>query len=441
MSDFKYNNGFGNHFESEAIPQTLPSRGNAPQKVARGLYAEQISGTAFTAPRSKNQRSWLYRIRPSVNHQPFKPYESAKRVISSFHPFSPNIVPTPQQLRWDPLNVSDAGDVDFVDGLTTLAGAGDSQTKNGLAIHIYCATKSMEKRAFYNSDGDMLIVPQQVALIIKTEFGRLHVPPLHIAVVQRGLKFKVDLAEPADATRPARGFICETFKGHFELPDLGPIGANGLANPKDFEYPVAAFEDTNEDWTVINKFMGSFYTFQQDHSPFDVVAFSGNYVPYRYDLLKFNTIGSISYDHPDPSIFTVLTCPTDSPGTAVCDFVIFPPRWLVAEDTFRPPYFHRNCMSEFMGNICGVYDAKAEGFLPGGASLHNMNSAHGPDAETFEKASNAQLKPAKVGEGSMSFMFESAYQLATTKWAIEESGKLQQDYWKAWSGLKKHFSG
>lgn len=251
-----------------------------------------------------------------------------------------------------------------------------------------------------------------------TEFGKLAVPPLHICVVQRGLKFSVALPAEATADKPARGFICEVFKGHFELPDLGPIGANGLANPKDFETPVAWFEDKQEDWTIVNKFMGGFYSFQQDHSPYDVVAYSGNYVPYRYDLNKFNTIGSISYDHPDPSIFTVLTCPTDSPGTAVCDFVIFPPRWLVAENTFRPPYFHRNCMSEFMGNIAGVYDAKAEGFLPGGASLHNMNSAHGPDTETFEKASNADLKPNKVGEGSMSFMFESAYQLATTQWAI-----------------------
>jgi homogentisate 1,2-dioxygenase len=255
-------------------------------------------------------------------------------------------------------------------------------------------------------------VPQQGELHITTEFGKMNVPPLHICVIQRGLKFSVDIDSQA------KGFICEIFKGHFELPELGALGANGLANAKDFESPVAAYEDTQETYTIINKFMGKFFTFEQDHSPYDVVAFSGNYIPYRYDLMKFNTMGSISYDHPDPSIFTVLTCPTDSVGTAIADFVIFPPRWLVQEDTFRPPYFHRNCMSEFMGNIVGTYDAKATGFLPGGASLHNMNSAHGPDAETFEKASNAPLQPVKVGEGSMSFMFETAYQIATTKWAI-----------------------
>ncbi|SPO22250.1 probable homogentisate 1,2-dioxygenase [Ustilago trichophora] len=442
MSQIKYQRGFGNHFVSEAKPDALPPFGHAPQKVAHGLYAEQLSGTAFTAPRAKNQRSWLYRIRPSVNHQPFQPYKQ-ERVLGSFHAHSPDIHPTPQQLRWDPL-VEDVGkDVDFVEGLVTLAGAGDTQLKNGIAIHTYTATKGMGRRSFYNSDGDLLIVPQRVALLIKTEFGLLEVPPLHIAVIQRGIKFSVDFSasDNVSTSTPAFGYICETFKGHFELPDLGPIGANGLANPEDFETPVATYEDTTDDWQVINKFMGRFFSYSQSHSPYDVVAFSGNYVPYRYDLNKFNTIGSISYDHPDPSIFTVLTCPTDTHGTAVCDFVIFPPRWLVAEDTFRPPYFHRNCMSEFMGNIIGVYDAKATGFVPGGASLHNMNSAHGPDAETFDKASNAPLKPHKVGDGSMSFMFESAYQLATTKYAIEESGKVQQDYWKAWADLKKNFAG
>ncbi|UZJ57579.1 hypothetical protein CBS101457_006899 [Exobasidium rhododendri] len=432
-SELRYNAGFGNHVESEAIPGTLPKLGNAPQKVSHGLYAEQVSGTAFTAPRHKNQRSWLYRIKPSVNHSPFSPY-AHPRVLSSFHSFSPGIEITPQQLRWDPLELGNSDqEKDFVDGLVTLGGAGDSQVKDGMAIHFYSCNKSMKNRSFYNSDGDFLIVPQMGELDIVTEFGRMTVPPLHICVIQRGLKFSVNV------TGQAKGFICEIYKGHFELPELGPLGANGLANVKDFQTPVAAYEDIEGQYTIINKFMGSFFQFEQDHSPYDVVAFSGNYVPYRYDLLKFNTMGSISYDHPDPSIFTVLTCPTDSPGTAIADFVIFPPRWLVQEDTFRPPYFHRNVMSEFMGNIVGTYDAKATGFLPGGASLHNMNSAHGPDAETFDKASVAELKPVKIGQGSMSFMFESAYQIATTKWAITESGKLQQDYWKAWQDLKKNF--
>ncbi|KAJ1034635.1 hypothetical protein NDA18_001491 [Ustilago nuda] len=413
MVQIKYQRGFGNHFISEAKPDSFPKFGHFPQKVNHGLYAEQLSGTAFTAARAKNQRSWLYRIRPSDNHEPFQRYKQ-ERVLASFHAHSPDIHPTPQQLRWDPLVEHGPKDVDFVDGLVTLAGAGDTQLKNGIAIHTYTATKGMRRRSFYNSDGDLLI---------------------------RGIKFSVDFdaADSVSISDPAFGYICETFKGHFELPHLGAIGTNGLANPEDFETPTALYQDTTDNWTVINKFMGRFFSYNQTHSPYDVVAFSGNYLPYRYDLTKFNTIGSISYDHPDPSIFTVLTCPTDTHGTAVCDFVIFPPRWLVADDTFRPPYFHRNCMSEFMGNIVGVYDAKASGFVPGGASLHNMNSAHSPDAETFDKASNAPLKPAKVGEGSMSFMFESAYQLATTKYAIEESGKVQQDYCKAWADLKKNF--
>ncbi|SAM78802.1 probable homogentisate 1,2-dioxygenase [Ustilago bromivora] len=413
MAQIKYQRGFGNHFILEAKPDSLPKFGHSPQKVNHGLYAEQLSGTAFTAARAKNQRSWLYRIRPSVNHEPFQRYKQ-ERVLASFHAHSPDIHPTPQQLRWDPLVEHGPKDVDFVDGLVTLAGAGDTQLKNGIAIHTYTATKGMRRRSFYNSDGDLLI---------------------------RGIKFSVDFdaADSVSTSNPAFGYICETFKGHFELPDLGAIGANGLANPEDFETPTALYQDTNDNWTVINKFMGRFFSYNQTHSPYDVVAFSGNYVPYRYDLTRFNTIGSISYDHPDLSIFTVLTCPTDTHGTAVCDFVIFPPRWLVADNTFRPPYFHRNCMSEFMGNIVGIYDAKASGFVSGGASLHNMNSAHGPDAETFDKASNAPLKPAKVGERSMSFMFESAYQLATTKYAIEESSKVQQDYCKAWADLKKNF--
>ena len=405
----------------------VPKFGHSPQKVNHGLYAEQLTGTAFTAPRAKNQRSWLYRIRPSVQHAPFEPYiadgeedaeEKRAKILGSFHAHSPGIIPTPQQLRWDPLIEKIDDEVDFLDGMRTLAGAGDSQLRDGLAIHIYTASWSMTdiKTSMYNSDGDFLIVPQRKALKIRTEFGTLEVPPFFIAVIQRGIKFSVDFEEEVSGQDPGFGYVCEIFKGHFELPELGPIGANGLANPEDFETPTASYDDEDGvQWGIYNKFMG----YGQDHSPYDVVGFSGNYVPYRYDLRKFNTMGSISYDHPDPSIFTVLTCPSDTPGTAVCDFVIFPPRWLVAEANFRPPYFHRNCASEFMGNIAGVYDGKTGGFVPGGASFHNMNSAHGPDADTFKKASTADLKPVKIGEGSMSFMFESAYQLVTTKYAAE----------------------
>ncbi|CAO1636810.1 unnamed protein product [Jaminaea pallidilutea] len=318
----KYQRGFGNHFVSEAVSGTIPQTGHSPQKVAHGLYPDQITGTAFTAPRHKNQKCWLYRIRPSVNHQPFQPYDKPGKALGSFHGHSPDILPTPQQLRWDPLLESLTGKTDFVDGLVTLAGAGDTMLKDGIAIHTYTANTSMGNRSLYNSDGDLLIVPQRGELRITTEFGILEVPPLHIAVIQRGMKFTVDLI----SDEPSFGYVGETFKGHFELLDLGPIGANGLANPEDFEMPTARFNIDSGKFTIINKFMGRFFAYEQQHSPYDVVGFSGNYVPYRYDLIKFNTIGSISYDHPDPSIFTVLTCPTDTAGTAVCDFVIFPPR-------------------------------------------------------------------------------------------------------------------
>lgn len=310
----------------------------------------------------------------------------------------------------------------------------DLLLQNGLGIHLYICNASMEKEAFYNSDGDLLIVPQEGAILIKTEFGLLRVEPLEIAVVQRGIKFSVELLEGK-----ARGYICEVFKGHFVIPDLGPIGSNGLANPRDFEYPVSWYEDVDEDWTIVNKFGGKFFQYNYTHSPFDIVAWHGNYAPYKYDLRKYNTIGTISFDHPDPSIFTVLTVQTDDPGLAVCDFVIFPPRWLVGENTFRPPYYHRNTMTEFMGNITGVYDGKEVGFLPGCSSLHSAMSGHGPEAQVFLKQSNLDLKPTKVGENSMSFMFETAYQLKITDWCMDESN-IQMDYYRCWEELPKVFN-
>ena len=306
--------------------------------------------------------------------------------------------------------------------------------KDGLSILVYACNANMEKEAFYSSDGDILIVPQQGAILVKTEFGRMRVEPLEICVIQRGIKFSVDLIEGK-----SRGYITEVYKGHFVIPDLGPIGSNGLANPRDFETPVAWYEDIEEKWTIINKFQGKFFSIQYDHSPYDIVAWHGNYAPYKYDLRKFNTIGSISYDHPDPSIFTVLTAQSDEAGQAVCDFVIFPPRWLVAEKTFRPPYYHRNTMSEFMGNIAGVYDAKEAGFGPGASSLHSAMSGHGPENDVFLKASNADLKPMKIGEGSMAFMFETAYQLKLTDYAVDEKN-IDVNYYKCWENLPKVFN-
>ena len=205
-------------------------------------------------------------------------------------------------------------------------------------------------------------------------------------MIPRGIKFRVDLPDGA-----SRGYICESYGAPFRLPELGAIGANGLANARDFLAPVAAFEDLDADCRIVAKFLGKLWVAEIDHSPLDVVAWHGNYAPYKYDLARFNCINTVSFDHPDPSIYTVLTSPSG------VDFAIFPPRWLVAEHTFRPPWFHRNLMNEFMGLIFGKYDAKAEGFLPGGASLHNCMSGHGPDAETYERASTRRTEAAVSG--------------------------------------------
>ncbi|KAI8816746.1 Homogentisate 1,2-dioxygenase, partial [Fimicolochytrium jonesii] len=434
----EYLQGFGNSHASEALPGALPVGQNNPQRAPYGLFAEQLSGTAFTAPRAENQRSWLYRIRPSVCHTPFEA-ASSPTLVRSFTAGSPECQSTPNQLRWSPFELPKHGGVDFVHGLHTVCGAGDPSLRDGLAIHVYLCNADMDSSAFYNSDGEFLIVPQQGRLDIQTEFGRLVVEPNEIAVIPRGIRYAVRFPDG-----PSRGYILEVFNRHFELPDLGPIGANGLANARDFLYPTAAYEDIeNKTYTIINKFQGQLFALQQTHSPFDIVAWHGNYAPYKYDLRKFNTINTVSFDHPDPSIFTVLTCKSSTPGVAIADFVIFPPRWMVAEHTFRPPYYHRNCMSEFMGLISGGYDAKAEGFLPGGASLHSTMSSHGPDNATFEKASTEELKPVKLRPDGLAFMFESCYMLSLSNWALrpdQAGGKvLQAKYYECWIGLKKRF--
>ncbi|MFL6374899.1 MAG: homogentisate 1,2-dioxygenase [Pyrinomonadaceae bacterium] len=425
--DLKYQTGFGNEFATEAVEGALPLGRNSPQKAPLGLYAEQFSGTAFTVPRVHNKRTWTYRIRPSVMHRPYKQIESGGWVSQFHEPVTPN------QLRWDPLPVP-SKPTDFVDGIVTMAGNGDSFSQSGIGIHIYRLNKGMGDRYFYNADGEMLIVPEMGRLGLLTELGLLQIGPGSVAVIPRGLKFRV---EPAPGDEQCRGYICENYGAQFRLPDLGPIGANGLANARDFETPVAWYEDRDTPSEIVAKFGGNLWSCESDHSPLDVVAWHGNYAPYRYDLRRFNTIGSISFDHPDPSIFTVLTSPSGEAGVANCDFVIFPDRWLVGEDTFRPPWYHRNTMSEYMGLIYGAYDAKEEGFVPGGGSLHNQMSAHGPDQDAFDKASNADLQPQKL-EGTMAFMFESRYVIRPTKLAME-CPQLQKDYNDVWQALRKSF--
>ncbi len=422
----QYQSGFGNHFESEALPGALPEGRNSPQRCAYGLYAEQFSGTAFTAPRHTNRRSWLYRIRPAVAHGEFK--RASDRLLSSHFESAP-----PQPLRWDALPIP-AEPTDFLAGLVTVGGNGGPGQHAGCAIHWYAANRSMQEQFFYDADGELLIVPQLGRLQLATELGVLDIEPREIAVIPRGLRFRVDLL---DAN--ARGYVCENFGAPLQLPDLGPIGSNGLANPRDFLTPTAAYEDREGPFELLAKFAGHLWSAPIDHSPLDVVAWHGNYAPYKYDLRRFNTLGSVSYDHPDPSLFLVLQSISDTPGVDNLDFVVFPPRWLVMEDTFRPPWYHRNVASEFMGLIEGVYDAKAEGFVPGGASLHNCMCGHGPDAATFERASSADTsRPQKLSD-TMAFMFESRSPIGPTRFALE-SPQLQRDYSRCWDGLRKHFA-
>ncbi|KAJ3350792.1 hypothetical protein HDU83_009421 [Entophlyctis luteolus] len=428
----QYMRGFGNHFDSTAITGALPEDQNSPLRCPFGLYAEQLSGSAFTAPRSTNLRTWLYRIRPSVAHTPYRATATLPSPSATFSTRPENFVATPVQLRWNPFALPVHGRVSFIDGIRTIAGCGDPTVRSGLGISLYSANANMEREAFYNADGDMLIVPQLGRLIVRTELGVLEVSPTEIVVIPRGIKFAVNLLDG-----PSRGYILETYDRHWELPDLGPIGANGLANPHDFLAPVAAFEECDgSEFTVRTKYCDEMFEYVQHHSAFDVVAWRGNYYPYKYDLKKFNTIGSISFDHPDPSIFTVLTIKSGNPGTALADFVIFPPRWLVAEHTFRPPWFHRNCASEFMGLIEGSYDAKSDGaFLPGGASLHSTFTAHGPDTATVN-AQRENAPPAKTPPG-IAFMFETSCMLRVARWALAEDAGLQKDYMAVWGGFEK----
>ena len=428
MNDGRYQVGFGNEFATEALPGALPEGRNSPQVCPYGLYAEQLSGTAFTAPRADNRRSWLYRIRPSAQHEPFEPLAHA-RLVGEFG----ELEASPNQLRWDPLPLPEAP-TDLVDGLVTIAGNGSPRAQTGAAAHLYAANRSMVDRSFYDADGELLFVPQLGRHRFVTELGVIEAEPQEIVLIPRGVRFRLELPDQG----PVRGYVCENFGAAFKLPDLGPIGSNGLANPRDFLTPVAAYEDIERPHQLVAKFMGKLWSARMDHSPMDVVAWHGNHAPCKYDLRRFNAIGSISYDHPDPSIFLVLHSPSDTAGTSNIDFVIFPPRILAMQDTFRPPWFHRNIASEFMGLVHGAYDAKAEGFAPGGASLHNSMTGHGPDADTFEKASRADLSQPHVIRDTMAFMFETRLVWAPTPLAMQ-SAQLQPGYHRCWQGLRKHF--
>ena len=423
-----YMSGFGNDFETESLPGALPVGRNSPQKCPYGLYAEQISGSPFTAPRDSNQRSWLYRIRPSVLHS--GRFVKAEQGLWRTAPCAEHDMP-PGQLRWSPTPIPDEP-LTLVQGIRTMTTAGDAGAQAGLGAHIYLVTASMQDEYLCNADGEMLFALQQGALRFVTELGVIEAAPGEIVVIPRGMKMRVELVDG-----PARGYLCENYGGSFRLPERGPIGANCLANSRDFLTPKAHYEDREAPSTLYLRAQGVLWKTQLSASPLDVVAWHGNYAPYKYDLRRFSPVGSILFDHPDPSIFTVLTAPSDTPGMANIDLVIFPERWLTMENTFRPPWYHVNIMSEFMGLLYGQYDAKPHGFQPGGVSLHNSMLPHGPDMEAFEHASNVALVPVKLAN-TMAFMFESRFPQRVTEYAAT-SPILQPDYFQCWTGLKKHF--
>lgn len=426
-----YMPGFGNDFETEALPGALPQGMNSPQKCNYGLYGEQLSGTAFTAPSHQNERTWCYRIRPSVKHT-----HRFRKIDVPLWKSAPCIDPdviSLGQYRWDPLPVP-AEPLTWITGMRTMTTAGDVNTQTGMASHVYLVTESMQDEYFFSADGELLVVPQEGRLRFCTELGIIDLEPKEIAILPRGLVYRVEVLEG-----PARGFVCENYGQKFQLPGRGPIGANCMANRRDFKTPVAAFEDREVPSVVTVKWCGQFHETRIGHSPLDVVAWHGNYAPCKYDLRSYCPVGAILFDHPDPSIFTVLTAPSGIEGTANIDFVLFRERWMVAENTFRPPWYHKNVMSELMGNIYGIYDAKPKGFVPGGMSLHNCMLPHGPDKNAFEGASNAELGPEKLDQ-TMSFMFETRFPQQLTPFAAQ-AGHLQEDYIDCWGSLEKKFDG
>jgi len=412
--------GFGNEHESESQAGVLPTRGNSPQRPAGGLVTEQLSGTAFTAPRATNRRTWLYRRRPSVQH------------VRQLQPTTyPQFVTAPDpnpawlaQSRWNPDEPTAAAADTWLAGITTVVTNGNAHLHVGGAIHTYGFGASTELApVFVNTDAEMLFVPQLGRVELQTELGPLAVEPGHIGVVPRGIKVRV-----STAAKLASGWLHENYGQAFTLPDPGITGPNTSALARDFVYPSAQPED-DAPTAIIVKTGGRFLATSIDRTPLDVVAWRGNYAPYRYDLRQFSPLGAVLFDHPDPSLGTVLTSPSDLVGTANVDLVVFRERWVVAEDTFRPPWFHSNTMSEFMGLIDGSYDAKP-GQAPGSMTLHNQHLPHGPATTAFEAASAAELMPQRL-EPTLAFMLESRYVWQPTQWAAT-TDRLDVDYDACW---------
>jgi len=437
--------GFGNTFSSEALPDSLPSLGNQPQKCPRGLYAELLSGTAFTVPRQQNRQTWLYRIRPGVDHGAF---EAATTAAPGVHAGSfDRLALSPRALRWRPRARPPVGDsgVTFLQGLQTLGGSGNPTLRQGCALYSYSLDCSMGHDAFANADGDMLFVPQMGELEVRTELGCLHVAPHEIAMVPHGVRFQVGPRANAEDTF-CRGFVLENYRGHWELPDVGVLGYHGLASPQDFESPSASFEDTDEHWGLFHKLGGELFRAEMDHSPFDVVAWKGNYTPWKYDMLRFNCVGSLNYDHLDASRFCVVCVPGDEPGSNLWEFGALPPRWEVAENTFRPPPFHRNGATEFYWEIDGS-DALAEDedrLVAGGLAVVPSMTAHGPHRGFWEFAAekmetSAPLKLTTNMVGGVGCLAETRCTFRYTDWALGSSGGVLSGRYKDWQGFPNNF--
>ncbi|OAP56589.1 hypothetical protein AYL99_08701 [Fonsecaea erecta] len=431
---YEYQAGFGNDFESEAIPGTLPRGQSAPRKVRFGLYAEQITGSAFVAPRRVQKKAWLYRARPAVTYQNFTEMRERLDIESNFLPSNKGIHLSPAQLAWLPLDIPSERTT-FVEGLKTMTGAGDPTLRAGVCTHIYVCNTDMERTAFVNSDGEFLIIPQQGALNIQTEFGMLFVQPGEICVIQRGQRYSVSLPDG-----PARGYILEIWGSSFELPELGPLGGGGLANVRDFLVPTAKYEvKTDGEWRIVYKLGGRYFSLTQQHSPFDVVAWHGNYVPYKYDLTKFITVGSVSVDHIDPSIFCVLVARGQDSATPLAEFGVIGPRWDVGSWTFRRGYFHRNAASEFMGVIYGGLNGRSDSFVPGAASYECGHVPHGTAYEEYKAVTEQELPPRQISKGTMVFVFESSMPMSITDYAWNSKKKHGHDP-KMWDQLVDNFS-
>ncbi|KAF7559492.1 hypothetical protein G7046_g4651 [Stylonectria norvegica] len=437
---YRYQTGFGNRFASEGIPNVLPKGRNAPQKVKYDLYSEQLNGSSFVAPRQMIQHVWMYRIRPSVAHGAVAASNINPHIEACFSKANKDVEFTAAQEAWDPFTLlpkQDASTVgtgaDFIQGIRTIAGQGDPTLREGLAIHVYSANDHMVRKAFCNNDGDMLILPQHGRLNIQTELGWMMVRPGELAVIQAGIRFRVVLPDG-----PVRGYIQEIFGAHYDLPELGPVGSNGMALPQDFESPVASFDVDNSPWEITYKLAGTLHSCRQKHTPFDVVAWHGNLVPYKYAIEKFVNMANVEKDQADPTIYCVLTAKSKIPDVSLTDFLVFTPKWLTTTDTFRPPYYHRNMSTEIMGLIYGKYGGSSHVLEPGGLSYEASYMPHGETYETWEHATTRELKPERICEDTIAFMFHISVPMFLTKWALEAKS-LHESPPDQWDALKAPF--